>query len=96
MGKPQKSCKQCGCLAIGIKGVASFFIDDVCVVCRESEDFGLPDWCRDLLRVYATAFRAANKVEWVMCQAPKCKNRAREWWFTCSRRCRDALVRSLL
>lgn len=98
MSKPKKTCKQCGCLAVQVSGsfLAHYFVDDVCVICREHSSYGMPEWCSERLKVQATAYRAANGSVALPCFAEGCRRPAKAWWYVCSTRCRDKLVRSML
>jgi hypothetical protein len=104
MAKPRKTCKRCGTVAIQVSGsfLAHYFVEDVCVICREHHAYGMPEWTADRCKMLAAACRAAGGAvgdrssHSLPCFADGCPNKARTWWFVCSTKCRDRLVRSML
>lgn len=98
MSKKQKTCKRCGCIAVQVSGsfLANYFVDDVCVVCREHHAYGMPDWATDRLKMLSAAQRAANGNTALICLCEGCRRKARPWWYVCSTGCRDKLVRAML
>lgn len=98
MSKPRKTCKKCGAIAIQVSGefLANYFVDDLCVVCREHNAYGMPEWATERLHMWAAAYRAANKCIAIVCMANGCKKPARPWWYVCGTRCRDKLVKEML
>lgn len=67
-----------------------------CLQCQEEPEFGTPLELSDELRLLAAAQRAQNDGAAIRCLAAPCTNEAREWWYVCSRECRDRLVKEHL
>lgn len=87
-------CRQCGCIWVS----ATLGSIDICIICREEPEFGTPLRLSAILRVEAAALRAQmgyelNQSGAIRCLASGCTNQAREWWYVCSRECRDRLVK---
>lgn len=89
-------CIKCGCLWMSLGAALAVFADDsgICTPCREVDEFGTPLEFSDKLRVVAAAQRAQymSSDGSIRCLAAGCLNTAREWWYVCSRECRDRLV----
>lgn len=86
-GISENKCSRCGMFAVGD---ASLDHGGICTVCREDPDYGIDEALSSKLKVYAAAERAAHPDEpRITCAAEGCREWAREWWYFCSRECRD-------
>ena len=90
-----KICPKCKCASIGLGD--TFDESEICITCREDPDYGTPLHLSQRLSMMAAAQRAQVETEdgSILCLAPGCRNKAREWWYVCSRECRDRLVEAM-